>query len=383
MYSGSGTGSRNAATSTGTPGPRLVRAAAPSSRPRSCYEALSVSVAVVPFVIVVRESVGGRRAGALATAVLALHGLWQLSERLSHDIVEVRRNAEYLPELFRVFDGLLSASEPVVTGTRQPPRRPEQGIRFEAVEFSYPATERPVLRGVDLFLPAGSSVALVGANGSGKSTLVKLLCRFYDPTAGRITLDGVDLREFGLEELRRRIATVFQDFVRYPLSARENIGFGCVERLDDLELLETASSTAGADVVIDRLPKGWATVLAPTFGGVDLSEGQWQRVALARAVAAQVGRGSSVLVLDEPTAALDVRLEHELYRRFAEMTRDCTTLLISHRLSTVRMAAHVALLEDGAVVETGTHAELTRLGRRYADLYEMQARRFRDEGRLA
>ncbi|HEX6596244.1 MAG TPA: ABC transporter ATP-binding protein, partial [Acidimicrobiales bacterium] len=263
----------------------------------------------------------------------------------------------------------------------QPAEPAERGLRFEGVTFAYPGTERKVVDGLDLWVPAGSSLAVVGENGAGKTTLVKLLARFYDPDEGRITLDGVDLRDLDLDALRARMAVIFQDFVRYQLSARDNVGFGAVGRADQ-PLLDRAAAAVGVLERIRAFPDGWDTVLAREFGGVDLSGGEWQRVALARAMMAQLGRNADLLVLDEPTASLDVRVEHELYEQFADLSRDRTTLLVSHRFSTVRMAGRIVLLADGRVAEDGSHDELITAGGRYAALYELQASHYRRTGVL-
>jgi len=239
-----------------------------------------------------------------------------------------------------------------------------------------------VLSSLDLWVPSGSSVALVGENGAGKTTLIKLLCRFYDPTEGRITLDGVDLRELDLDELRSRLAVIFQDFVHYQLPVKDNIGFGAVQRMDDEALLREAAARVGVLERVESLPEGWETPLAREFGGVDLSGGEWQRIALARTMMAQLGRDADLLILDEPTASLDVRLEHELYEHFADLSRGRTTLLVSHRFSTVRMAERIVLLEEGRVVEDGSHGELMAAGRRYAELFEIQASHYGRTGRL-
>lgn len=294
----------------------------------------------------------------------------------------LRANVQFLPEAFGVID--LPATDPRMeaAGDRFPASTPRTGIVFEDVSFSYPNTDRPVLDGFSLSIPAGTSLALVGENGAGKSTLVKLLCRFYDPDRGRITLDGIDLRDYDLADLRARFAPVFQDFSRFPMTFRENVGVGCVERIEDKEFVASVATGTGAAELAATLPEGRETVLSKEFGGVELSEGQWQRVALARAIAARDGRGSSILVLDEPTAAMDVRLEHELFERFGQLSRGLTTLLISHRFSTVRMADCIAVVEDGAVIEQGSHDELVRAGARYAELFEMQSRRFREQGEL-
>jgi ATP-binding cassette, subfamily B, bacterial len=338
-------------------------------------------VLALPFVVAYQALVDGElSSGSFAAAVVALGAMVGHMRLIETFPGEARAAAQFLPELFDLAD--LAAADPrlSVRGCTSPPSTPALGLAFEGVRFTYPGGDRPVLDGLDLWLPGGASLALVGVNGAGKSTLVKLLCRFYDPDEGRITLDGVDLREFDLGELRRRLAVVFQDFTRLPLTAAENIGVGCVERMEELPLLAAAARRAGADELIAGLPGGWGTVLDRQFGGVDLSGGEWQRIALARALATQLGRGASVLVLDEPTAALDVRLEHDLYQRFASLTSGCTTVLVSHRFSTVRMADKVAVVEGGRVCEHGTHAELVAVGGRYAELYELQARRFRETG---
>ena len=265
-----------------------------------------------------------------------------------------------------------------VAGSSVPPRHIADGIRFEDVTFAYPGTRQAVLDRLNLHIRAGESLAVVGVNGAGKSTLVKLLCRFYDPLSGRITLDGTDLRDLDLVELRRRFAVIFQEFTRLPMSVADNVGLAdmTTEHAADLAL-EHAARQAGAEKFINSLPDNWRTVLSREFGGVDLSSGQWQRLALARLLARRDAVEAPILVLDEPTAALDVMVEADLYERFAEITRGATTLLISHRFSTVRMADRVAVLEDGAIVEQGYHDELMSLQGRYAELFDLQARRFR------
>jgi ATP-binding cassette subfamily B protein len=245
-------------------------------------------------------------------------------------------------------------------------------VRLEGVRFTYRGRERPTLDGLTLDIPAGQSLAVVGENGAGKSTLIKLLCGLYEPDGGRITLDG------GATPLqaRRRIGVIFQDFVRYPLALRENVGFGHLPLIGDAAALEGALGDAGGGELAARLPAGWDTPLSREFeGGADLSGGQWQRVALARALTAVRG-GAGLLILDEPTAALDVRAETELFERFLELTRDVTTILVSHRLSSVRHADRIVVIRDGRVAEDGTHDELMRAGGSYAEMFSLQAERF-------
>jgi ATP-binding cassette, subfamily B, bacterial len=253
---------------------------------------------------------------------------------------------------------------------------PRSSIRFERVSFAYPGSDRQVLDEVNLELPAGTSTAIVGLNGAGKTTLVKLLARLYEPTGGRISVDGADLGEFDARSWQRRLAVIYQDYIRYEFDAATNIGLGAPERMGDLEALERACAWAGATEVIDTLPQGLRTVLSSRYaGGTDLSGGQWQRIALARALFA-TDAGASVLVLDEPTAQLDVRAEVAFFDRFLELTQGLTTVVISHRFSTVRRAQRIVVLEHGRITEQGTHEELLTLGGRYAELFELQARRF-------
>lgn len=254
---------------------------------------------------------------------------------------------------------------------------PAREICFEGVSFSYPGGAK-VFQGLDLRIEAGKSLAVVGDNGAGKTTLVKLLARLYDPTSGRITVDGKDIADLNPEEWQRRVAAIFQDFVRYELSASDNVVMGALERADDLDARDDAARRAGALETIEELNEGWETSLSrQSENGTDLSGGQWQRVALARALFA-VGSGAGVLVLDEPTANLDVRAEADLYDRFLDLTRGVTTLVISHRFSTVRRADRIVVLDGGKVIEDGTHEELVEAGGRYATMFGLQAARFVD-----
>jgi ATP-binding cassette, subfamily B, bacterial len=254
------------------------------------------------------------------------------------------------------------------------PRPIVRGFAFRNVSFRYPGSSRLVLSGLNFQLRPGERVALVGENGQGKTTIVKLMTRLYDPLEGQILLDGIDLREYSLEDLYREIGVIFQDFMRYEMTARENIAVGQIERLARLEPLQEAARKSMAAPVIERLPFNYEQMLGRRFeGGVDLSGGEWQKIALARAYF----RNAQILILDEPTAALDARSEFEVFRRFAELTTGKTALFISHRFSTVRMADRVVVLENGKITEDGSHEELANLGGRYAEMFELQAIHYR------
>lgn len=282
-----------------------------------------------------------------------------------------------IPDVLAVERTLLAERPPAVLLAAHP--LPRESITFEGVSFRYPRLDRKVLAGLHLEIPAGRSLAIVGLNGAGKTTLLKLLLRLYEPSAGRIMVDGKDLAAIDPSSWRAGIAAIFQDFVRYELTARDNVGFGAVDHIGDREMLERAARRAGALEIIEALPDGWETVLSRRYpGGAELSGGQWQRVALARALMA-VEAGAGVLVLDEPAANLDVRAEAELYDRFLDLTRGLTTILISHRLSTVRRCERIALLEAGRIAELGNHEELLAAGGRYARLFSLQAARLGGE----
>jgi len=243
-------------------------------------------------------------------------------------------------------------------------------ITVEAVTFTYPSADGPALRDVSLDIPAGSVVALVGENGSGKTTLAKLLCRLYLPDSGTVRWDETDTSQVDPYQLRRRIAVIFQDFAHFDLSARENIGLGAVEHIEDLPVVREAARHAGADSYLIALPDGYDTILSPEYdGGRDLSVGQWQRVALARAFI----RDAPLIILDEPTAALDPRAEHQLFASIRKLYAGRTVLLISHRYSTVREADHIYVLHNGQIVERGSHDRLLALGGTYAELFTLQA----------
>ena len=293
---------------------------------------------------------------ALGTSMIAFGGLnWALDWAASPVAAVLR------------LDSAMNSVGALTSGMRRTNRMPAKSIRFRDVTFGYPGGGSPVLKNFDLTIPAGSSLAIVGRNGSGKTTLAKLLCRLYDPQSGTIEIDGIDLREFDLESWRSRLAAVFQDFVRFELPLRDNVAPAGAPDEHILASLESAGAAGLA---------GLNTVLARGYeGGTDLSGGQWQRVALARALCA-VRMGAGVVLLDEPTAQLDVRGEAEIFDRILAATRSCTTILISHRFSTVRHADRICVIEEGTVVELGTHAELMALGGRYRTMFDLQAQRF-------
>jgi ATP-binding cassette subfamily B protein len=246
----------------------------------------------------------------------------------------------------------------------------QQGIEFCNVTFTYPGKSEPALCNVSFTIRPDEAVALVGQNGAGKTTIVKLLTRLYDPDEGQVLLDGHDIREYDLDSLRSAIGVIFQDYVTYYFSARDNIGVGRLEEMENLALVEQSASKSGADGVIKRLPKGYDTTLGRWFDeGYQLSGGEWQKVALARAFM----RDAEILVLDEPTASLDARAEYEIFARMKELTEGKMAVFISHRFSTVRLADRIFVLENGALTEAGTHAELLALGGTYAELFNLQA----------
>ncbi|WP_313915146.1 ABC transporter ATP-binding protein [Tahibacter sp.] len=298
--------------------------------------------------------------------------LRQLLEGLLVGFSQVAGQALYLDDLFSFFE-----IKPEIASPANPQAVPQpirQGFVFDNVGFRYPDAQRWALRGLSFELHAGEVLALVGENGAGKTTLVKLLARLYDPDEGRILLDGIDLRDYDIDALRASIGVIFQDFVRYHLTAGENIGVGQIDAMHDRERVREAARRALADQVIDALPDGYDQLIGRRFkNGVDLSGGQWQKIAIARAYM----RDAQVMILDEPTAALDARAEFEVFQRFKELSDQRTAVLISHRFSSVRMADRILVLADGKVEASGTHEQLMAQGGRYAELFELQAAGYR------
>ncbi len=298
-------------------------------------------------------------------------GLGSLAQMLGA-LASLYEDNLFLSNLYEFLD-----LKPKVTEPRDPspfPSAVAKGIVFDHVSFQYPSDNTKVLDRVCLTIEPGETVALVGENGSGKTTLIKLLCRLYDPTEGSIAVDGIDLRDFDTVALRREISVVFQDYARYNLTARENIWLGNLELPRDDERIVDAARRSGAHPVVEKLSRGYDTLLGRWFeDGEELSIGEWQKVALARAFF----RDAAIIVLDEPTSAMDARAESEVFARFRQLSEGRTAILISHRFSTVRMADRIYVLENGRIIENGTHSELVSLGGKYASLYEAQAQYYR------
>jgi len=323
-------------------------------------------------VILIRTLAGVLTIGDLTFLAGAFSRSRLLIESLFGSVNNIAEQALYLKDLFDFFE-----TDPVIVSPPNAipaPRPIRSGFEFKNVSFAYPGASQRVLNGVSFRFDAGERIALIGENGAGKTTLVKLLARLYDPTGGQILLDGVDLREYDVDDLRAQIGVIFQDYMRYDMLVRDNIGFGRIENLTDQDRIERSARKSLADVLIRQLPKEYNQMLGRRFEeGVDLSTGQWQKVALARAYM----RDAQVLILDEPTASLDARAEFEVFQRFADLTRDRMAILISHRFSTVRMADRILVLADGEVIEQGTHQQLVALGGHYAELFELQAAGYR------
>jgi ATP-binding cassette, subfamily B, bacterial len=295
-----------------------------------------------------------------------------LIQRVLLSLSQVFEQSLYLEDLFSFLD-----IEPSIRrnpGARQVPVPITQGFVFEGVGFRYPRAENWAVRNLNFALAPGERIALVGENGAGKTTLVKLLARLYDPDEGRILLDGVDLREYDVDSLRKNVGVIFQDFVRYDFALKENIAVGNIARIEDDPAIRAAAERSLADSVAQRLAGQYDQMLGKRFeGGVDLSGGEWQKVALARAYM----RDAQLLILDEPTAALDARAEYEVFLRFSELTKGRMAVLISHRFSTVRMADRILVLKGGELVEQGTHEALVALGGLYSELFQLQAAGYR------
>jgi ATP-binding cassette subfamily B protein len=310
--------------------------------------------------------------GDLTFLSASFRRLRALLEGLLGSVSQVAGQALYLDDLFSFFELRPEIVSPA--GARPFPQPIRVGFRFEDVGFRYDGTEHWALRHLDFTLRAGEVLALVGENGSGKTTLVKLLARLYDPDEGRILLDGHDLRDYDLGDLRANIGVIFQDFVRYHLTAAENVAVGRIEARGDRERIELAAASSLADEVIERLPLGYDQIIGKRFkSGVDLSGGEWQKIAIARAYM----RDAQLLILDEPTASLDARAEFEVFQRFKDLARGKTAVLISHRFSSVRMADRILVLVSGEIEEIGTHEQLLASGRHYAELFELQAAGYR------
>ncbi|CAN7287220.1 ABC transporter ATP-binding protein [Devosia sp. LjRoot16] len=312
---------------------------------------------------------------SIGTLVFLSGSFSQLNGYLQQILIgftQIAGQSLYLDDLFSFFE-----IKPTILDPKHPKPFPlpvKQGLVFENVGFRYPGSENWAVRNLSFAVPAGETLALVGENGAGKTTIVKLMTRLYDPDEGRITLDGIDLKEFATADLRTHIGVIFQDFLRYSFTASDNIGVGRIEVAADRERIVSAAEQSLADPVIRKLPEGYDQMLGRTFlKGQDLSGGEWQKIAIARAYM----RNAEIIILDEPTAALDARAEAEVFTRFKNLAEGTTAVLISHRFSTVRMADRIVVLADGKVEEQGTHAELMANGGRYAELFELQAQGYR------
>jgi ATP-binding cassette subfamily B protein len=325
------------------------------------------------YVFIIISTVQGKvTVGELAFLAGSFRQLRSLLEGILTRFSAVSQGAIYLRDFFEFFD-----IEPKIVQSAHPlpfPKIIQQGFVFEDVGFRYLHSERWANRHLNFTLFPGEKLALVGENGAGKTTLVKLLSRLYDPTEGRILLDGVDLREYDLVDLRLNVGVIFQDYLRYQMTFAQNIAVGNINQIANRELIERSAKQSLADVLAEKLPGGYDQQLGKRFAdGVELSGGEWQKVALARAYM----RDAQLLILDEPTSALDARAEYQVFQRFAELTKDRSAILISHRFSTVRMADRILVLEKGELKEIGSHEELLAKGGIYAELFELQAQGYK------
>ena len=325
------------------------------------------------YVFVIWQTARGALSiGSMTFLTLAIQQASTNIEQIFSTIAGIGDQALFLTDLLAFFE-----MRPTIRSKPNAlpaPRPITRGVEFRDVSFSYPGNPRRVLDSINFRLHTGERLALIGENGQGKTTIVKLITRLYDPTEGQILLDGVDLRDYDLEDLHHEIGVIFQDFMRYEMTARENIAVGRIEEIGNLDLLKDAASKSLADQTIGRLSLGYDQMLGRRFDqGVDLSGGEWQKVALARAYL----RDAQLLILDEPTAALDARSEFEVFHRFTELTAGKMALFISHRFSTVRSADRILVLENGKIAEEGTHDQLASMGGRYAEMFEMQASSYR------
>jgi ATP-binding cassette subfamily B protein len=321
------------------------------------------------YLFIIAEAVQGKiTIGSLTFLAGSFRQLRSLLEGILIRFTSVSQGAVYLQDFFEFFE-----IHPKIVLSANPlpfPKPIRQGFTFDNVGFRYFNSERWANRHLSFTLRPGEKIALVGENGAGKTTLVKLLARLYDPTEGQILLDGINLREYDLDELRIQIGVIFQDFIRYQMSVNQNIAVGNISEVSNLPLIKSSSEQSMAHPLIERLPNKYEQMLGRRFNnGIDLSGGEWQKIALARAYM----KDAQLLILDEPTAALDARAEYEVFQRFAELTKGKSAVLISHRFSTVRMADRIVVLEKGQLIEIGSHEELLQKGGRYAELFKLQA----------